>query len=228
MSALPDSDDDFDSFDMMEIENRLSFAVGYAFQRTYLEEDEFTRQLAILLGLLTKKQKKFQTFNIGDAANMFLGTAYRAARTSRLIFEEAQIRLDNPRLYGKLMLVHHDLVDGVTHPLYTLMNFFKQAAVLNVLRVDAQSVSKCFSDAFGENFSDARHSFAHEDERMVIKEDGNEAVVSRINRTQFRGTTGSGTSGLHTRHLDGTPFNIDFSKENFLTLLISISKLIEK
>ena len=228
MSALPDSDDDFDYFDNMEIENRLSFAVGYAFQRTYLEEDEFTRQLAILCGLLQKKQMKFQTFNIGDAANMFLGTAYRAARTSRLIFEEAQIRLDNPRLHGKLMLVHHDLIDGVIHPLYTLMNFFKQAAVLSVLRVDAKSISQCFHDAFGENFSDARHSFAHEDERMVVKENGDEAVVSRINRTQFRGTTGSGISGLHIQHSDGTSFNIDFSKDNFLTLLISLSKLIEK
>ena len=212
----------------MEIEKRLSFAVGYAFQRTYLEEDRFTKQLEILLRLLAKKQKKFQTFSICDASNMFLGTAYRAAKISKFIFDEAQIRVDNPHLYEKLMLVHHDLIDGVIHPLYALMNYLKLNPVLNLLGTDASSIKQCFTEAFGKNFEAARHALAHEDDRMVRADLIDQTIISRLSRIQHRATTGSGFSGLHERFLDGSTFAIDFSEENFLKLLALISKLIDK
>lgn len=229
MSALPDSDDDeLDSFDLMEIENRLSFAVGYAFQRTYLEEYHFTLQLAIFSGLLAEKQKKYETFSICDAATMFLGTAYRAAKTSRLVFAEAQNRRNNPKLFDKLMLIHHDLNDSAIHPLYTLLNYLKQVPVLEILGVDKEAVRQCFFDGFGENFVKARNAIAHDDDRMVRADVIEYPLISRIGRTQHRATTGAGFSGLHVHHSDGEHFDIEFTEANFLKLLASLSKLIEK
>jgi hypothetical protein len=225
MSALPDSDV-FDVFDRMEIEKRLSFAVGYAFQRAYLEEDEFARRLPKLYEALANKQNTNQVFHVGDATRMFLGSSYRTAKAARMIFEEAQLRRDNMHLYQKLMLVHHDLVDGIVHPLYTALNYLTRPVVAQTLEIDPNKFKTCFQAAFGKDWINARDALAHEDERMVPKVIAEGTDRREIEKIQFRSTAGNKIVGLHARNSDGNSFEFDFAEYRYLELVTRLENLI--
>ncbi len=227
MNALPDTDE-FDVFDLMEIEKRLSFAVGYAYQRAYLEDDEFTKRLSKLYELLSEMQITFQVFHVGDAVRMFLGSSYRTAKTAIKVFEEAQVWRENYVLFQKLMLVHHDMVDGIVHPLYTAVNFLTRSAVAQTLGIQPSSFRACFKNAFGQRWMDARHALAHEDARMVPKYVASEPKISDIERIQFRGTSGTNIIGLHAKDSDGNSFEFDFGETRYLELLAQLEQVLLK
>jgi hypothetical protein len=228
MSALPDGDDELDSFDLVEIEKRFSTAVGYAFYRSYSDKDEFHQLLNALRSLLTKRQSPFQSFDISGAANMFLGNAYRIAKAARLIFDEADLRTDNSPLHGMLMSVHHDLIDGVLQPLYTLNSYLSKFEVLQILKTDKDSIAGCFDAAFECDFAEARHALAHEEDRLIISPKPDEPLTSIVERIQFRGTTGAGLKGLRYQNGAGKSFHIGFTEEHFCKLVTLMIDLIQK
>ncbi len=219
MSALLDSEDDFSYFDQMEIAKRLSFAVGYAFQRTYLGKDEFFQQLSSLRQLISEKKTWPCGFDADESIQMFLGSSYRNAKTARLIYEEAQNWTENPELCLKMMLVHHDLVNGIINPLFTAMKFLDQPVVTSSLGLEKGAVREAFEKAFGGNFQKARNALAHEDERMAVQE---------FERIQFRGSSGTKMVGLHGPASQGICFEFDFSETCFLEVVALLKDLITK
>jgi hypothetical protein len=213
-------DEDFDVFDQMEIEKRFSFVVGHAFSQTHLHQDTFQHQLSHLYQLLARKQKKFSAYNVADSVQMFLGTSYRSAKTAHLIFNHAQDYAYNSRLYGHLLLVHHDLVDGSIHPLYACLNYFRKSLVADLLGAEPEEFTNLFKDVFGEHFLEARNAIAHEEDRMVPSQFDNKLdLAEQIKRVQHRGTTGSKLIGLHARNSAGETFEFDFSEAQFIKLL---------
>jgi hypothetical protein len=228
MRVLPDSDDELDSFDLVEIEKRFSTAVGYAFFRSYSETNDFHQLLNALRSLLARKQVRLQSFDISGAANMFLGNAHRIAKAARLIFDEADLRADNPPLHGMLMSVHHDLMDGVLQPLYTLKSYLGKIEVLQILKTDKDSIAGCFDAAFECDFAQARHALAHEEDRLIIAPKPDEPLTSVVERIQFRGSSGVGLKGLRYQNGVGNSFHIGFTEENFCKLVTSLIDLVQK